>query len=414
MPDVRSVLERVHGQLTPPDDSFDRLLTYRSHRRRRQGLIAAAVALVVAASGIGLVVWAFSPGKPPQPGATERTVSPEPTLSPDQQSSTPMGPLPAANPRIAWTEPVGPEGQTPAILFAEGSLWVSYYEGSGGSEFLARVDPETGETVARIEAVVPGWVSGGGGLTAGYGDIWVTGTGGGQQEVVQRIDPVTNQVISTIPIGGRGADIAVGADAVWVAFSDDDHSGVARINPATNQVVATIPIESNYVRWIAASDDAVIVLEYVWGGGPPDPCGVLTSIDPTTNAVRAHMAIDDWSLHDQCGSTTPVAWQGSVWGSSFDGLYLVDPATARLVGEPIPYDEEHGPRSFVLPNGREVWFAAYPGSNGGPPDTLARLDSETGEIEYFEAVQIGGTATMDPDTIWVLDYDGNVTRIDLR
>jgi hypothetical protein len=409
MPDVRSVLERVHAQLSPPDDSFDRLLSYRSRRRRRQGLIAAAVALIVAASGMGLVVLAFSTGEPRHPGA-ERTISPEPTPSPNEQSSTPMGPLPAAEPGIAWTERVGSTGQTPSILFAEGSVWVSHWEGDYGS-FLSRLDPATGETVARIEAAVPSWVSGGGGLAAGYGSVWVTGawqSEGHWENAIHRIDPSSNEVIATIPLEGRGADIAVGADAVWAAFSTNDDSGVVRIDPATNQIVATLPVESNYVRWIVASEEAVIVEEYVWHGG--GPCGVLTSIDPTTNTVRARAEI-----HESCTIAEVFLWNGEVWASS-DGLYRVDTATARLEGEPIPFDKERFPRSFILLNDHEVWFAAYPGGNGGGRDTLARLDPATGDIEYFNGLgEIGGVdATMGPDTIWVLDYHGNVTRIDLR
>jgi hypothetical protein len=104
-----------------------------------------------------------------------------------------------------------------------------------------------------------------------------------------------------------------------------------------------------------------------------------------------------------------------MWASSI-GLHRVDSDTARLEKEAIAFDQDRFPRSFLLVNDREVWYGAYPGGNGNRSDTVARLDAATGEIEYFDDLgPIGGIdATMSDDAIWVLDYDGNVTRIDLR
>jgi hypothetical protein len=359
----------------------------------------------VAASGTGFAVWAFS--------EAENAGSADPARVRTKEGPATAGepwagkPLPPAEPDVVWREQVGPKGQTPAILHAYGSLWVSFYEGSGG-EFLARVDPGTGEILARIDAVSPGWVTGGGGLAAGFDDIWATG--GWEPAVVKRIDPDTNEVTATIPLGGtEGADIAVGAGAVWVAFTDDDHSGLARIDPSTNEVVATSTIESDYVRSVEASEHGVVVLEFVWMRH--GPCGVLSSIDPEANAITAREPVGD-----SCSYPRLLEWEGTLWASTFDGFDEIDPGTARLVGEPIRFEEDRGPRSFVRLNGREVWFAAYPGGNGGRPDALARLDPATERIQYFDDIgPIGGIdATMTKDSIWMLDHDGKVTRIDLR
>ena len=399
MIDARRVLERVHQQLTPPADAFERFLAYRGQRRRRQRLASAAVALVIAAAGIGLAVRALQPMATPEPAET-----PEPTLAP-------------ANPRVAWTVPVGPRGQTHAILYAEEGLWVSFREATPDVHvedyFLERLDPLTGREVARIEAAVPGWVTGGGGLAAGFGSIWVTGTDPGSpgdaRAVVDRVDPATNEVLARIPLPGRsGADIAIGQDAVWVAFSGNQHAGVARIDPSTNDVVATTELESNDVRYIAAAGHAVIVSEL----GPEDlgPCAILTSIDPASNVVVARTPVDQG-----CNNVVRLlAWQGEVWAST-SALSRVDPETAQLSGVPLAFHQGRFPRSFLLTGMREVWFAAYPGGDGGVGDTLARLDPATGEIEYFERVDPSGiAATLGPDAIWTLSFDGTVTRIDLR
>jgi hypothetical protein len=93
----------------------------------------------------------------------------------------------------------------------------------------------------------------------------------------------------------------------------------------------------------------------------------------------------------------------------------VDPTTARLVGPSLAFDDEHFPRSFVLAAGREIWFGAYPGGNGGRPDRVARLDSATGSIEYFiEAGGMDAVFAADTRTIWIMEYGGSVTRVDLN
>jgi hypothetical protein len=107
-------------------------------------------------------------------------------------------------------------------------------------------------------------------------------------------------------------------------------------------------------------------------------------------------------------------WNDEIWASAAT-LQRVEPATATLVGEPILFEPEHSPRSFVLGTDREVWFGAYPGGDGNRPDHLARLDPATGAIEYF--IEAGGTdAVFAPETrtIWVLEFDGSLTRIDLN
>ena len=55
-----------------------------------------------------------------------------------------------------------------------------------------------------------------------------------------RIDPATNRVVGSIPVGRGAIGVAVGAGSVWVANAID-HS-LTRIDPATNRVTATIRV----------------------------------------------------------------------------------------------------------------------------------------------------------------------------
>jgi Tol biopolymer transport system component len=359
--------------------------------------------VTVASTGVGGLFPAW------QPVLAGESPSPIPSLDPE--------PLPAADPRIAASIPVGPQGNTSAILYAERSVWVtaSFVDGGGGVDrsMLFRIDASTNAIVAEIPLEgAPTFVSGGGGLAYGFGSVWVAGYGrvdGSLQAIAQRVDPTSNAVTASIPLGGsHGADIAVDERSVWAAYFADDHAGVARIDPATNSVIADTALPSSYVRRITAAGGGVVATELEWAENE-GPCMVLTAIDPVTATISAREP-----LGPGCGGMQLFVWNDEIWASGA-GLQRVDPSTAQLVGEPVTFEPEHSPRSFVLGTEREVWFGAYPGGNGNRPDHLARLDPASGAIEYF--IEAGGTdAVFAPETrtIWILEFDGSLTRVDLN
>jgi hypothetical protein len=330
--------------------------------------------------------------------------------------------LPAADPHITASIPVGPLGNTSALLYAEGSVWVaaSFVDGGGGIDdaMLFRVDASTNEIVAEIPLEgAPTWTSGGGGLAYGFGSVWVAAYGqvdGASQAAVQRVDPASNRVIATISLGGTwGADVEVDETGVWAAYFGKEHAGVSRIDPTMDAVVADVQLPSGYVRRITVADGSVVATELEWSGneGSPSegPCMVLTAIDPVTATIGVREPVDP-----PCGTVELIEWNGQIWASGAS-LQRVDPITARLIGEPVAFDLERFPRSFVLAIGNEVWFGAYPGGNGNRQDRVARLDPATGTIEYFiEAGGIDAAFAPDTRTIWILEYDGTLTRVDLN
>jgi streptogramin lyase len=100
-----------------------------------------------------------------------------------------------------------------------------YGAGSVESYTLARIDPASRRVVAtvRLDARhLPG------DLVIGDGAVWVFAGGG----LLQRIDPVGNQVVYTLAVGPDGVDdgrLAVGAGAVWL--SDAEARTLIRIDP---------------------------------------------------------------------------------------------------------------------------------------------------------------------------------------
>jgi virginiamycin B lyase len=74
--------------------------------------------------------------------------------------------------------------------------------------------------------------------------------------IVSRIDPATDSIVATIPVGLDPFGIAVREGDVWVA--NRTSFTVSRIDPRTNGVVATIQI-GNRPQGIAAGNGAVWV-----------------------------------------------------------------------------------------------------------------------------------------------------------
>src|SRR5437762_1723473 len=74
--------------------------------------------------------------------------------------------------------------------------------------------------------------------------VWVANSGSG---TVSRIDPRSNTVVATIPVGsltdtlfGSPTAVATDGSAVWVAKSAE--RALARIDPASNRLTTTIPL----------------------------------------------------------------------------------------------------------------------------------------------------------------------------
>jgi len=138
----------------------------------------------------------------------------------------------------------------PAV-FAFGSLWIVHPDG-----YVQRVDP----TSLKVETTVDVG-NNPAAIVAGAGFVWVANEADG---TVTRIDPTT-LVTTTIPVGHAPAAISVGADALWVANSGDD--AVVRIDLSTNAVSTSVPVGSNpdavlatpTAVWVADAGDATLM-----------------------------------------------------------------------------------------------------------------------------------------------------------
>src|SRR5207253_4012369 len=150
------------------------------------------------------------------------------------------------------------------IAAGEGAVWV----GSDLGVIRISASSNSVSTTIRLGVAVPT------SLAVGEGAIWVAARPGFRccpAEVVgtgtlTRIDPTTNSVEATIPIGGNPAGAAVGEGSVWIA--DPGTRSVVRVDPKANRVVKRIRVGAR-PRGIAVGDGS----GWVWVGWGGEPRG---------------------------------------------------------------------------------------------------------------------------------------------
>jgi hypothetical protein len=169
-------------------------------------------------------------------------------------------------------------------VFGFGSLWD--FDSSGT---LNRIDPTSGAVTASLKVEgAPGWQPQ---LAVGFGSVWIAA---GDLHQVLRVDPANATVVATI--GGISTEdsllvVNTGFNAVWVdanaagTSSRIPGSGLLyRIDPTTNVVTSTTPVGDPNAANPYGGTDIGIGEGSVWTA---DSSATVTRIDPTTSSVVA-------------------------------------------------------------------------------------------------------------------------------
>jgi streptogramin lyase len=116
----------------------------------------------------------------------------------------------------------------PTALVVDGqTLWVATADGQ-----LRSVDIGTGAASVRTSTELVTRIR------VGQGGLWLMTLDG----KLLRLDRRTGRITAQVPGAFRAADLAVGAEGVWVY---DQHQGaVLRIDPGTNRIVRAVPVIS--------------------------------------------------------------------------------------------------------------------------------------------------------------------------
>lgn len=156
-----------------------------------------------------------------------------------------------------------------SLAAGAGSIWVL----SDRQGVLSRIDAKSNAVSSRITVAPASFAA-----VFEFGSVWITTTGSGNRTApgsVQRIDPATNSVIATIPVGPVPRFLAAGEGGVWTLNQGD--GTVSRIDPGTNRTAATID-----VGMPGGGGDIATGRGKVWVRGKK---ALLATIDPTTDLV---------------------------------------------------------------------------------------------------------------------------------
>jgi virginiamycin B lyase len=135
--------------------------------------------------------------------------------------------------------------------------------------------------------------------------VWVTNTGpakAAKNGSLQRIDPRSNTVVATIPVGRRPRFLASGEGGIWVL--NQANGSVSRIDPGSNRVIDTIPVAGAD----GSGGDITTGLGRVWVRAEKV---LLAAIDPATNRVVE-------SVGPPAGSGAVRVAGGFIWVSAHD------------------------------------------------------------------------------------------------
>ena len=196
-----------------------------------------------------------------------------------------------------------------AVAGSKGAVWA----GKGDTQSLVRIDPASNRVVATIPIGIEAWY-----IAATDADVWVSDW---RTQTVVRVDPATNRVVATIPGLPNGpTGIAVTPGGVWVACSRDNV--IVRIDPATNQVAGSVQTDLTPLPVTYAYGSVWVRNEMREGTGS------VQRIDPGTGRVIASIQVGPDIGRD--GLDELAALDGGVWVAGLD-LEKIDPATNQVV-----------------------------------------------------------------------------------
>jgi ABC-type branched-subunit amino acid transport system substrate-binding protein len=180
----------------------------------------------------------------------------------------------------------------PGIAVGAGAIWAI-----NDDRTVSRIDPATGERVARIKVNATT-------IAAGREGVWFID--GDETRAVRRIDPTTNRPGQRIPVGAQNLSaVAVGGGHVWASAQGDGL--VWRIDPGRDPVYRSIDVGVG-VTFLAYGEGAI------WTANYSD--ATVSRIDARTSEVESSPVGAVQSLAAGEGS----AWVSTAGATSADGM----------------------------------------------------------------------------------------------
>jgi hypothetical protein len=193
------------------------------------------------------------------------------------------------------------------------------------------------------------------------------------------IDPVTNRVVASIPVGSKPVAVAAGVGGIWVGDARD--GTITRVDPETQKVVKTIGIGAPVV-------DLATGLGAVWAatGG----FGEVVRIDPGVGAVAQRIPLGD--PEDPVVPSVPSVGvgDGRVWAGVPDGLARIDPRSGEVV-DTVELDSAQALQIAV--GGGAVWATTFANRARRVEASSGRTTAEFYAGGWLYPVALAGGAT---------------------
>jgi hypothetical protein len=228
--------------------------------------------------------------------------------------------------------------------------------------------------------------------------LWVVG-----ERALYRIDPSSNRLVATIPVGtpvAAPAAVALAAGVAWVPAGAS--TSLWRVDRAANRVDGRIGLGRRLLGpvGVAARDDTVWVSCCAFQHGPR-PAGVLLRVDTQRNRVVERIPIVDGPLAVTAGAD--AVWVATAHG----GVLRVDPASNRIVGRVVLAAGSRVEAITATPGG--TWAADTGDHN------VLRLDLGSGRVGLAVAAPVPrGLGVGDGDAgAWaIVTNDRTLARVD--
>lgn len=370
---VRRYFEEV-ARMNPPDDLMDAAIAQVEAQPRvnRFSMLPAFAALAATAVLAAIVAFGVFGVKLGPPIGTDASPSPTGEASPTPEASPselpimtppPLEGLPSAG-TIEARYPIGNAGG-PALA-AHGSIWLS----NGETGVVSRLDPDTGEIIAEIQANPdPGSTRYDQSLVADDSFVWATGV----DDTLVKIDPATNTVVERIDIGTLVYRMQVHGGDIWITGLDQNN--VLRVDATTGEVTFEAPI-GGWPGGLAVTDDAVWMTPYQLDD--------LVQIDPASGAVVERYTVGSFGM-----AIIPLDDALFITGNQSRPLERYSISEARVTAR---FGED---TNVALLDGR--LYSVYRG-------TLLTLNPDT--LQVTAALEIGqeaGGAIPGEGFLWILD-----------
>jgi photosystem II stability/assembly factor-like uncharacterized protein len=407
MGDYRDDLERERRRHTMPEDSYSDLERRRDIKRRNRRIGTAALALVIAAVGIGAGLYAFRPSdeETAQPAVTP-TITIQPSISPTGPSPSVPSPTPTPPVGMLSGQVSGPiqfiDDQRGWMIDAGGQILSTT---DGGHTWSPQPAPTKVTAVNMLAEGIQGWalVEGGGLLeTTDGGATWAQ---------------VSDQALSTVQF--------VNSDDGWGVQTAGESGGLLlkTVNggrtwaPLEQSVsVNSVCFSTADLGWAAGpSETGVSLFKTVDGGATWSETGIAPQgVDLAGYQAAVRCGGDDaWILVAGDGGAGHIAYAlfRTAGGDPHAEPVLQDAFTHPLgEGGDIPESSMPQPGPLAARDGQHAQLVAWCPPCGGDVPYVSVEVTQDGGATWTDPTVVDATSPAEPVGITFLDPDRDVDR----